>query len=138
MIYNLCNLYLEFIRWTNILCLTLIASFPFSLILVSISILESSISFVSSGDGSLSTFATLRLVLRDRDTDLDRDRERADLDGILVFIRLETTSTKIGDRYETLHKYALNIFHNSFRGTPTFPIDIIFTYLGSYFHLRHN
>ena len=55
-------------------------------------------SFASSGDGSLSTFATLRLVLRDREIDLDRDRERA-LVGILVFIRLETTSTKIGDQY---------------------------------------
>jgi len=76
-----------------VLWLTLTASFPFSFILVSISIFESSISFVSSGDGSLNTFATVRLVLRDTDLDLDRDRD--DLVGILVFIRLETTSTKI-------------------------------------------
>ena len=97
--------------------LTLAASFPFSLILVSISIFESSIIFVSSGDGSLSTFATLRLVLRDRDTDLDRDRERLDLDGILVLIRLETTSTKAMNRYQNPY-IRTEYFHKGV--TPTY------------------
>lgn len=96
--------------------LTLTASFPFSLIRVSISIFESSIIFVSSGDGSLSTFATLRLVLRDRDTDLDRDRERLDLVGILVLIRLETTSTKAKNRYRKRTEY----YHKGFRVAPTY------------------